>query len=154
MTGPGTAQPLVELPGKALVRANVCGGVLGAAAGFVGGLIFGQGPAFAGWVAVGAALTAVVAVLGTMLLRPHRKRPILTWASLLIVVATGRLIASGGLCLLLYFAAQLPVAPLLIGMLLTLAIVLFSETRIAARRFSQAAPAAATRDLATRDPEA
>ena len=79
-----------------------------------------------------------------MLMRPRRQRPILTWASLLIVLATGRLIVSGGLCLLLYFAAQLPVAPLLIGMLLTLAIVLFTETRIAANRFKQVTSTATT----------
>ena len=81
-----------------------------------------------------------------MLMRPRRQRPILTWASLLIVLATGRLIVSGGLCLLLYFAAQLPVAPLLIGMLLTLVIVLFTETRIAAGCFRKLDPTDAIED--------
>ena len=144
MTDPRTPQPQVDLPQGTLLRANYASAAVAAAIGFLGALAIGQGVATAGETALGAAITGGVAVAGTMLLRPHHQRPILTWASLLIVLATGRLMVSGGLCLLLYFAAQLPAAPLLIGMLLTLAIVLFTETRIAANRFKQVTSTATT----------
>lgn len=143
-----SVQPSVTLPAGALIRADLAGLLVGAGLGFAGTLVVGA-PMSSAWVAaLGAGLTGVVALLGTLIVNPARSRPILKWANLLITLATGRLAVSVGACLLLYFAAQMPAAPLLSGMLLTLLFVLITETRIAADCFSRATPAATNTDQA------
>ncbi|MCH2135073.1 MAG: hypothetical protein MK101_00660 [Phycisphaerales bacterium] len=141
-----TEQPKVSLPRNALLQADVAGLVAGGLLGAGGGLLAGQDMTWALSAALGSAITGVVAMVGTGLIRPQQERPVLLWANLLIALASGRLVVSVGACLLLYFAAQLPVAALLTGMLLTLVIVLITETRIAAARFSKATPAASKTD--------
>lgn len=130
-----TQQAETSLPAGALLRADCVAGLVAAGLGFLGGILFATEGSTGAMTALGAGLATVVAVLGTLLVRPTRKRPVLAWANLLIVLASGRLVASVGACLLLYFAAQLPAVPLLAGMLMTLVFVLFSETRIAAGCF-------------------
>lgn len=124
-----------SLPTGAMLRAGLLAGLLAAGLGFLGGWLLAPEGSAGATTALGAGLTTVATLLGTLLIRPSRKRPVLVWASLLIVLATGRLVVSIGGCLLLYFAAQMPATPLLTGMLMTLLFVLFSETRIAAGCF-------------------
>jgi len=124
-----------SLPMGALLRADCLAGLLATGVGLLGGWLLTPEGSGGTTAALGAGLATVVALLGTLLIRPSRKRPVLVWASLLIALATGRLVASIGGCLLLYFAAQMSAFPLLAGMLMTLLFVLFSETRIAAGCF-------------------
>jgi hypothetical protein len=135
-----------------MIKASVLGTMVAAAIGFLGGLVVGQSLVSGGETALGAVLTGGVSIGATLALGPHRSRPILTWASLLIVLTTGRLIVSVGLCLLLYSAAQMPAAPLLVGMLLTLVIVLCTDTKLAAKRFSQATPTTVSTEPASSEP--
>ncbi len=81
------------------------------------------------------AITTLVSLTGLLLIRPWRTRPVLAWGSLLIALSMGRVVASLGACLLLYFAARLPASPLLLGALSGLMLVLIGETTVTARVF-------------------
>jgi hypothetical protein len=138
---PVPKQAETHLPLDKLLLGNLAAGLIAGAAGLCGAWALGYGLHAGGFTALGAGLTGAVSMVGTLVVRPGRTRPILQWATLLIALASGRLVVSAGACLLLYFAAQMPVAPLLVGMFLTLVIALFIDTRIAVRRFKHATPA-------------
>ena len=139
-------QAETDLPLDRLLLGNLAAGCIAACLGLGAAASLGLGLTTGGFTALGAGLAGGVAIAGTLIVQPGRKRPILHWATLLIALASGRLVVSAGGCLLLYFAAQMPVAPLLVGMFLTLVIALFIDTRIAVRRFKQATPAASVEE--------
>ena len=80
-------------------------------------------------------ITTLVSAAGLLLIQPWRTRPILAWGTLLIALSMGRVVATLGTCLLLYFAARLPAGPLLLGALTGLILVLIGETTVTASVF-------------------
>ncbi len=80
-------------------------------------------------------VTAVISTLGLLAIRPWKERPILAWGGLLIALSLGRIVATLGVCLLLYFVARLPASPLLLGALAGLIPVLVGETTVTAGVF-------------------
>jgi hypothetical protein len=133
------APPDITLPTARLLIAAIGGTALAAAAWTVITLLgpWDNTTTLTGLLGIG--ITAAVAIIGTMAMRPWQPRAILAWGGVLIAASFGRAIVTIGICLLLYFVARQPAVPLLIGALAGLVPVLIGETIIAAGRFRQAA---------------
>jgi len=133
------AETRVSLPTARLAGVAVGGPAIAAAAWMLASLVgdWGTTGRLPGLFAIGSAAGVSLCVL--MALQPWKPRPILVWGGLLIAASTGRIVATLGICLLLYSAARQPAAPLLFGAVAGLLPVLTGETIVASRRFRQAA---------------
>ena len=130
------------LPTGRLIAANVIAALLGAGLGWGGAMALAEAPSAGPQTALGAGIAGVISVVLTVVIRPGQERPIFAAAMTLLAAGMGRLVAAIGGCVLLYFAAQIPAAPLLSGTLLTLLFVLFFEARIATSIFRRLTPPA------------
>ncbi len=129
--------PEISLSFRKLSLAQCVATITAATIWWIGAVIggFSMGIAIAGAVEAGILMLTSLVVL--VLFSPNKKRPVATIATLWSATSFVRFLAALGVSVLLYYATQFGLRPLLFSFLLTAIFLLVAETKALAQILSE-----------------